>query len=396
MSSGSPSPRRPSSSATGPSSSRPWAAPASASPPPPSASASRSSTPATRPMPPSSAAAASPHAISDNANLPAAESPGIATALFDPQPLGFRPLSLFVTDRPPSQTGTPANPVTHRRRHQPLRRTARLFRRCRAGRTAPHRLARHAARSPRSTSSTTLASPSRTAPSSSSPCAPSTPQPWPLRFAHSLTHLWIHSSHPWIDEGLAQFVGLLWTERTSGRAAALAQLQDATRSLALIEPETPVDSAGCPIHDSSIVMGGVEPGTSPVCAAAPQPSAIAGDSLADATGEVFYRTKAAAVWWMLRSIVGDDALKQALQAYRKDPRLDLDPAGLQRTLENPPTKTCAGSSTTGSIATAACPTSPSSTSHPASSSRASACPPDGWSPSRYATMATLRPRSPSP
>ena len=150
--------------------------------------------------------------------------------------------------------------------------------------------------------------------------------------AHSLTHVWIHSSHPWIDEGLAQFVGLLWTERTSGRAAALAQLQDATRPLALIEPETPVDSTGCPIHDSSIVMGGTEPGTSPVCAAAPTVS-IAGDSLADATGEVFYRTKAAAVWWMLRSIVGDEALKQALQTYRLDPRLDLDPAGLQRTLE---------------------------------------------------------------
>jgi hypothetical protein len=80
-------------------------------------------------------------------------------------------------------------------------------------------------------------------------------------------------------------------------------------------------------------MGGVEPGKSPECAAAPSASP-AGDSLADATSEIFYRTKAAAVWWMLRSIVGDGALKQALQAYRKDPQLDRDPAGLQRTLEN--------------------------------------------------------------
>ena len=59
----------------------------------------------------------------------------------------------------------------------------------------------------------------------------------------------------------------------------------------------------------------------------------AGASLAAATGEVFYRTKAAAVWWMLRSIVGDEALKQALQAYRSDPRLDADPEGFERTLE---------------------------------------------------------------
>jgi aminopeptidase N len=123
--------------------------------------------------------------------------------------------------------------------------------------------------------------------------------------AHSLAHAWIHSSRPWIDEGLAQFLSVLWTERTAGRAAALAELQDAARSLALAEPELP---------DSTL---------SP-----------AGTSLATATTDVFYRTKAAAVWWMLRSIVGDDALKQALQTYRLDPRLDLDPIGLQRTLEN--------------------------------------------------------------
>ena len=77
-------------------------------------------------------------------------------------------------------------------------------------------------------------------------------------------------------------------------------------------------------------MGGVEPGTSPECASV----SPAGSSLASATGDIFYRTKAAAVWWMLRSIVGDDALKQALQTYRLDAaRLDRDPAGLQHTLE---------------------------------------------------------------
>ena len=36
---------------------------------------------------------------------------------------------------------------------------------------------------------------------------------------------------------------------------------------------------------------------------------------------------------MLRGIVGDDALKQALQAYRKDSRLDRDPTGFEQTLE---------------------------------------------------------------
>jgi hypothetical protein len=59
----------------------------------------------------------------------------------------------------------------------------------------------------------------------------------------------------------------------------------------------------------------------------------AGESLAAATGDAFFRTKAAAVWWMLRDIVGDDALKQALQIYRQDAELDRDPTGLERVLE---------------------------------------------------------------
>ncbi len=36
---------------------------------------------------------------------------------------------------------------------------------------------------------------------------------------------------------------------------------------------------------------------------------------------------------MLRGIVGDTVLKQALQAYRSDPKLDRDPEGFQHTLE---------------------------------------------------------------
>jgi aminopeptidase N len=139
--------------------------------------------------------------------------------------------------------------------------------------------------------------------------------------AHSLTHAWIHSTHPWIDEGLAQFMALVWTERTHGRAAALAALQDAAPALALAEPEVPVSAEDRP---ASL------PSSSPT----PAPSvSVAGESLAAATGDLFYRTKAAAVWWMLRAIVGDEALKQALQAYRSDARLDLDPEGLERAIE---------------------------------------------------------------
>ena len=61
-------------------------------------------------------------------------------------------------------------------------------------------------------------------------------------------------------------------------------------------------------------------------------SAEQGQSLIMASDEVYYRTKAAAVLWMLRSLVGDDALKRALKLYRDD-KLDDDPKEFQRVLE---------------------------------------------------------------
>ncbi len=142
---------------------------------------------------------------------------------------------------------------------------------------------------------------------------------------HSLTHAWIHSSHPWIDEGLAQFATLLWTERTQGRAAAIAQLQEANRSLALAEPApAPAGSAGPSDNASSSNPGATV-------------SASEGQPLLAAATDTFYRTKAASVFWMLRGLTGDDALKQALQAYRAateaDPAFDRDPEAFERTLE---------------------------------------------------------------
>ena len=245
-------------------------------------------------------------AISDNTGLPEAESPGVATALFDAQPLGFRTPSLFVTDRPSIQTGTPANPALiaavtdHYDAFPAYDAAAALVEPLVTDWFGPRPLSPlylidHPGQP--FEDDALLVRPMRAA-------EPATLAP---ALAHSLTHVWIQSSHPWIDEGLAQFLSLLWTERASGRAAALTQLQDAARPLAIAEPEDP---------DSASATGGP-----------------AGASLAAATGDLFYRTKAAAVWWMLRSIVGDQALKQALQTYRLDSSLDRDPAGLQHTLE---------------------------------------------------------------
>ncbi|HEY5056254.1 MAG TPA: hypothetical protein VII58_08840, partial [Acidobacteriaceae bacterium] len=264
-------------------------------------------------------------AISDNADAPAAAAPGIATATFDAQPIGFRTPSLFVTAAAAHLTGTPENAalIAAITGHD----TA-LSAYSSAAQAIEPLLANWLGPRP-STPLTILDHPgepfeddallvqsmstqSMQPPVSSSDPKATTPSPESLEPAlvHSLTHAWIDSTHPWMNEGLPEFMSLLWTERTQNHAAALAQLAQLDQPLALVEPDF----------------------SDPNHAASP-----AGASLADASGEVFYRNKAAAVWWMLRAIAGEDALKQALQDYRrlsaKGPHFDDDPQAFERTLE---------------------------------------------------------------
>ena len=275
-------------------------------------------------------------AISDNRNVPIGESPGIATAEFGPHPLGFRTLDLFVTSYPPIETGPAANPqlisaVTEHEDALPTYAAAAtlvepLLTEWFGARpqSSLHLLDR--AGQPFEDETLLVADLAKSihpaaAAGEAAQLAPS--------LAHSLTHAWIQSSHPWIEEGLAEFMDILWTERTSSRAAALAALQQAERPLALAEPEVPADTptSAASVPEASSSSSSSEGGASPRSAGPPA------QSLVSATDDIFYRTKAAAVWWMLRAIVGDDALKAALRAYRSDPRLDADPAGVQRALE---------------------------------------------------------------
>ncbi len=110
--------------------------------------------------------------------------------------------------------------------------------------------------------------------------------------AHSLTHAWIQTGQPWFDEGLAQFISLLWIEQTQGRSAALLALNNLIQPLNIAEvsfdSEQQADSAFAPT----------------------------GEPLISASNELYYRRKAAAVWWMLRSIAGEPALQQALTLWR--------------------------------------------------------------------------------
>ncbi len=268
-------------------------------------------------------------AISDNPDLPAAQAVGVATALFDSRPLGFRTPSLFVTGSAATTTGTPANPdliaaVTGHYDTLPAYSAA-------AAMVEPLITDWLGARP--LTQLSILDHPGQPFEDGAllvRPMYAVDPKTLAPALAHSLTHAWFRSSHAWIDEGLAQFMSILWTERTAGRPAALAQLQQEAQGLALMEPEIPVSES----HDASVSSNDSPTATAPDQTPKAKPSVSpAGTSLVDATGDVFYRTKAAAVWWMLRTLVGDDALKESLQAYRRDPQLDHDPLGLEHTVE---------------------------------------------------------------
>ena len=240
-------------------------------------------------------------AVSDDSDAPIASGEGIASAEFAAEPLGFRLPSLFLVSRPesliaPSDAagGKPLLAVeTGDDGSLPALTTA-------ADKVAPL-LQEWLGAQP--LSALTIVDhagqpfedgPLLVAPASS--LAVSTASP---ALVHSLTHAWVQTGRPWMDEGLAQFFALLWTEREQGREAAMAQLGELIQPLSIAEPaiEPPVNAGpGGPGGELS--------------------SVTVGQPLIAATSELYYRRKAAAVWWMLRGIVGDETLEAALQTWR--------------------------------------------------------------------------------
>jgi hypothetical protein len=113
---------------------------------------------------------------------------------------------------------------------------------------------------------------------------------------HTAAHAYFVSERAWLNEGFAHWVQLQSVNDASGRKAALAMLQDRESGLALADSSE---------HD-------------------PQPLTTAYD-------ELFYRTKATYVWWMLADMVGEDKLLAAAKAYV--PALDKEPSYFQRLVE---------------------------------------------------------------
>ncbi len=120
-----------------------------------------------------------------------------------------------------------------------------------------------------------------------------------VTLAYQLAHQTLWSPRAWIYAGAAHFAQALMRERQDGRAAAIAYMEQR------LAPLTLEDSGAADLVKSN--------------------------SLVNTTSEVFYRTKAMYVWWMLREIVGQRALVDALQQY--DPEADKEPSYMQKLLE---------------------------------------------------------------
>ena len=125
-----------------------------------------------------------------------------------------------------------------------------------------------------------------------------------LAAAHQLTHASFLSFRSWIEEGLAHFAQALYLEQQNGRQAALDYMGAHRSALNAMESSS----------------------------AAPRSEEEVNRSLINTANEELYRSKAMCVWWMLRDMLGDAALKKATAAYK--PEQDKDPSYMPRLISN--------------------------------------------------------------
>ena len=138
-----------------------------------------------------------------------------------------------------------------------------------------------------------------------------------INLVHELVHSAVASSRPWVYEGLAHFAEALYREQQGGRQAALDFL--ASHRAGFLDSEKEV-AAGLAKSDAPKN----DPQKNDAQRNVGQPLAITFD-------ETYYRSKAAYVWWMLRDMAGDDALKRAIAKYRAED--DTDPKYVERLIE---------------------------------------------------------------
>ena len=126
-----------------------------------------------------------------------------------------------------------------------------------------------------------------------------------INLVHELVHSALPSSRPWVYEGLAHFAEAMYRQEQGGRQAALDFL--GLHRAAFLDSEKDVSSAS---------------------------QKNAGQPLAVTFDETYYRSKAAYVWWMLRDMAGDDALKEAIRKYRAEDDNDKAPKYVEQLIES--------------------------------------------------------------
>ncbi|HST11006.1 MAG TPA: hypothetical protein VLL05_11565, partial [Terriglobales bacterium] len=148
------------------------------------------------------------------------------------------------------------------------------------------------------------ASPYESGPMLLTPLGDTDPRLLQVAMVHELTHAAFSSNRPWIFEGLAHFMQAAYREQQQNREAALDFLS--LHRTAVMDAEKAIASKS-------------------------RDAASLEEPLISTAVDSFYRSKAAYVWWMLRDMVGEEALKKALANYRADQ--DKDPAYLQHLIE---------------------------------------------------------------
>jgi hypothetical protein len=109
-----------------------------------------------------------------------------------------------------------------------------------------------------------------------------------INLVHELVHSSLPSSRPWVYEGLAHFAEAMYRQEQGGRQAALDLL--GLHRAAFLDSEKELTASLTSI----------------------------GQPLVSTFSATYYRSKAAYVWWMLRDMIGEDALKSAILKYRSE------------------------------------------------------------------------------
>ena len=126
-----------------------------------------------------------------------------------------------------------------------------------------------------------------------------------INLVHELVHSALPSSRPWVYEGLAHFAEAMYRQEQGGRQAALDFL--GLHRAAFLDSEKEVSAT---------------------------PQKNPGQPLAITFDETYYRSKAAYVWWMLRDMAGDDAIKEAIRKYRAEDDNDKAPKYVEQLIES--------------------------------------------------------------